>query len=100
MFTSVAALQLAEAGKLSLDKPIGEYLEDYPNKEAASKVTLCHLLSHTGGTGDIFGPEFEKNRLQLRTLDDYVTSYGNRGLKFEPGTKWGIRTTASCSREC
>ncbi|MDX2149778.1 MAG: serine hydrolase domain-containing protein [Bryobacteraceae bacterium] len=88
MFTAVAALQLVEAGKLSLDAPIGTYLKDYPNKDVAAKVTLRHLLSHTGGTGDIFGPEFDKHRLQLKTLDDYVKLYGTRALEFEPGAKW------------
>jgi len=88
MFTAVAALQLADAGKLSLDAPIGKYLPDYPNKDVASKVTLRHLLSHTGGTGDIFGPEYDKHRLSLRTLNDYVKLYGNRALEFEPGSQW------------
>jgi CubicO group peptidase (beta-lactamase class C family) len=46
------------------------------------------LLSHTGGTGDIFGPEFDAHRLELRTLQDYVKLYGARDLQFEPGTKW------------
>ena len=59
MFTAVATLQLVEAGKLALDDPIGKHLPDYPNKEVAAKVTVRHLLTHTGGTGDIFGPEFE-----------------------------------------
>ena len=44
------------------------------------------MLTHTGGTGDIFGPEFDKNRLQLKTLQDYVKLYGNRGPEFEPLT--------------
>jgi CubicO group peptidase (beta-lactamase class C family) len=46
------------------------------------------LLTHTGGTGDIFGPEYEKNRLNLRTLADYVKLYGARPLQFEPGARW------------
>ena len=88
MFTAVAVLQLAQAGKLKLDAPVGTYLTGYPNKDVASKVTVHHLLTHTGGTGDIFGPEFEKNRLTLRTIGDYVKLYGTRGLEFEPGSKW------------
>jgi D-alanyl-D-alanine carboxypeptidase len=88
MFTAVATLQLVEAGKLGLQDPIGKYLEDYPNKNVASKVTIHHLLTHTGGTGDIFGPEFEAHRLELRTLGDYVKLYGQRDLEFEPGSKW------------
>jgi D-alanyl-D-alanine carboxypeptidase len=88
MFTAVATLQLVERGKLSLDDTIGKILPDYPNTNVASKVKVRHLLSHTGGTGDIFGPEFEAHRLELKTLQDYLKLYGERDLKFEPGTKW------------
>src|SRR6266849_8428681 len=88
MFTAVAVLQLAQAGKIKLTDPLGKYLTDYPNKDVASKVTIHHLLTHTGGTGDFFGPEFDKHRLELRTLQDYVKLYGQRGVEFEPGSKW------------
>ena len=87
MFTATATLQLAQAGKLRLTDPIGKYLTDYPNPEVASKVTVHHLLTHTGGTGDIFGPEYEKHRLELKELRDYVALYGKRGLEFEPGAR-------------
>jgi len=70
MFTAVAILQLAQTGKLGLNDPLGKYLTDYPNKDVASQVTLHHLLTHTGGTGDIFGPEFDAHRQELRTLQD------------------------------
>jgi D-alanyl-D-alanine carboxypeptidase len=88
MFTAVATVQLVEAGKLKLDDPIGKHLLDYPNKEVAAKVTVRHLLTHTGGTGDIFGPEFEEHRLQLREHRDYLKLYGRRGLTQEPGARF------------
>lgn len=88
MFTATATMQLVQAGKIALDKPFGTYLPDYPNKEMAASVTIHQLLTHTGGTGDIFGPEFEKHRLELKTLQDYVKLYGERGTKFPPGSKW------------
>jgi D-alanyl-D-alanine carboxypeptidase len=88
MFTATAVLQLVQAGKINLTDPLGKYLPDYPNKDVASKVTIDHLLTHTGGTGDFFGPEFDKHRLELRTLEDYVKLYGERGLGFEPGSRW------------
>ncbi len=88
MFTAAAILQLAQSGKLGLDDPLGKYLADYPNKDIATKVTIKQLLTHTGATGDIFGPEFDAHRLELRTLQDYVKVYGNRGLQFEPGSRW------------
>jgi CubicO group peptidase (beta-lactamase class C family) len=88
MFTAVATLQLVEAGKLALDDPIGKHLPDYPNRALASKVTVRHLLTHTGGTGDIFGPDYDKNRLKLRDHGDYLDLYGSRPLGFEPGARW------------
>lgn len=78
MFTAVAILQLVEAGKIALDGTVGHYLPDYPNKEFADTVTIRQLLTHTGGAGDIFGPDFDKNRLSLKHNDDYVRLYGKR----------------------
>jgi D-alanyl-D-alanine carboxypeptidase len=88
MFTAVATLQLVEAHKLALDDPIGQHLPGYSNKEVAAKVTVRHLLTHSGGTGDIFGPEFDQHRLQLREHRDYLKLYGWRGLSFEPGSRF------------
>jgi D-alanyl-D-alanine carboxypeptidase len=88
MFTAVSVLQLVQAGKIKLTDPLGKYLTDYPNKDVASKVTIHHLLTHSGGTGDFFGPQFDAHRLELRTLQDYVKLYGQRGLEFEPGSRW------------
>jgi len=88
MLTATAVLQLNQAGKLQLTDPLGKYLTDYPNKDVATKVTIEQLLSHTGGTGDFFGPEFDKHRLELKTLQDYVKLYGQRGPEYSPGTRW------------
>lgn len=88
MLTATAALQLVQAGTLRLHEPIGTYLTDYPQPDVASKVTAHHLLTHTGGTGDIFGPAFTANRTELRTTQDYLDLYGTRPLQFEPGARW------------
>jgi CubicO group peptidase (beta-lactamase class C family) len=88
MFTATSILQLVQAGKIKLNDPLGKYITDYPNQDVATKVTIDHLLTHTGGTGDIFGPEYEGHRLELRTLNDYVALYGKRAPAFEPGSRW------------
>ena len=88
MFTATATMQLVEAGKLSLDDTVGKVLPDYPNAEVARKVKIRHLLSHTGGTGDFFGPEFSRNRLTLKTHSDYLALFGSRAPQFEPGSQW------------
>jgi D-alanyl-D-alanine carboxypeptidase len=87
MLTAVATLQLVQAGTLRLNAPLGTYLRDYPNVDVASTVTPHHLLTHTGGTGDIFGPLFTAHRLELRTTEDYLRLYGTRGLEFAPGAR-------------
>jgi CubicO group peptidase (beta-lactamase class C family) len=88
MFTGVAIAQLAQAGKFKFSDTVGQHLGSYPNADVASKVTIHHLLTHTGGTGDIGGPEYVQNRQRLVNLGSYVELYGRRGLAFEPGTQW------------
>lgn len=88
MFTAVAILQLVQEGKLALDKPIVTWWPDYPNKDLAAHVTIRELLNHTGGTGDIFTPEYEAHRQETRTLADYVRLFGDRAVAFEPGTRF------------
>jgi D-alanyl-D-alanine carboxypeptidase len=88
MFTAVSILQLVQAGRIALTDPLGKYLPDYPNQQLARQVTLHHLLTHTGGTGDIFGPEYAEHRKELRKLDDYVRLFGARPVEFPPGSDW------------
>jgi D-alanyl-D-alanine carboxypeptidase len=88
MFTAVAVLHLVQAGKVQLDAPFGTYLTDYPNGDMASSVTIHHLLTHTGGTGDIEGMQFDSIRQALREVDDYVAHHGSRAALFAPGTMY------------
>jgi CubicO group peptidase (beta-lactamase class C family) len=88
MFTAVAVLQLVQVGKINLDDPLRKYIPEYPNKDVAGKVTIHHLLTHTGGTGDVFGPELSAHRLEVHTHHDYIAILGTRGLRFEPGSRW------------
>jgi D-alanyl-D-alanine carboxypeptidase len=95
-FTAVAVLQLVEAGKLSLDDTVGDYLAEFPNREVATKVRIRHLLTHTGGVGEIGfwdSPEFAAPasfiayRDRMRTHADYVAQHARQPLAFEPGTQ-------------
>src|SRR5258708_24033296 len=84
-FTAIAILQQVQVGKIKLADPIGAYLGDFQNRAIADSVTVRQLLTHTGGTGDFFGPEFDARHAQLRNLDDYVAIDPMRALEFEPG---------------
>lgn len=88
MFTGVTVMQLVQAGRMDLQAPLSAYLPDYPNRQLAEAVTIEQLLLHTGGTGDIFGPEFDVHRNELRVPDDYVRLYGSRPPAFPPGSSW------------
>lgn len=85
-FTKVAIGQLAQAGKLQLDVPIGTYLPNYPNKEIAQKVTVQQLVDHTSGLGDIFTPRFwQRNTMQFTSWQHFIDFFAAEPLKFEPG---------------
>lgn len=86
-FTTIAIGILADEGKLSLDDKIGKHLPGYPNKEAAEKATIYHLLTMTSGISDIFGEEYDSTpKDKLRTISDYVPLFASKPLEFEPGS--------------
>ena len=88
VFTTVAILQLVERGEISLDETLAKALPDYPNQEAASKITIHELLGHKSGLGDFFGAEFSaSNPTNYRTLRDYLPLFATKPLLFEPGTR-------------
>ena len=86
-FTKVAIHQLVARGKISLDDPIKKHIPDYPNKEAAEKVTVKHLLDMTSGIGDFFGPRYQSTpKENLLRIRDYFPLFADKPLEFEPGT--------------
>ena len=56
-FTGTAAMRLVERGELDLDAPVRTYLPELKlsDEDVAARVTMRHLLTHTGGwIGDYF----------------------------------------------
>lgn len=94
MFTAVAIAQLVEAGKLSFDDPLGKFMPDFPDKEAAEKIRIKHLLSHTSGLGNYFNRTFmEGSRARFRTVEDFLALAKDEKMQFEPGSKWQYSNT-------
>ncbi|MDV2453651.1 serine hydrolase domain-containing protein [Xanthomonas hortorum] len=89
MFTAVAVLQLVDAGKLSLDGTINDYLPDYPDHAIACSITLRQLLNHTSGLGEIFGDEFSSYSQTLKTHADYIKRFGATPPEQVPGSQDG-----------
>ena len=110
--TSVAAMQLVEAGRVGLDDPLGSVLPELRDlqvlegidpdgaprlRTARIAVTLRHLLTHTAGYGyDFWDPEIAR---YMRHTGTPPTRSGDPAafrvpLLFDPGTRWhyGINT--------
>lgn len=88
MFTAVAVAQLAQAGRLAFNDPVGKHLPDYPNKEVADKVTIHHLLTHTSGMGMYWNEKFMAQREKLLTVVAHLPLFASDPLSFPPGEKF------------
>ena len=87
-FTRIAIGQLVKAGKLSFDDKLIKILPDYPNRDAAAKITIGNLINMTSGIGDFFNDKFmAADKSKIRTLKDYLPLFGSEQPEFEPGTK-------------
>jgi CubicO group peptidase (beta-lactamase class C family) len=89
-FTAVAALQLVQEGRLSLETRLAECLPELPS-EQGERITIRHLLTHTSGLGH-YGqvPEFEASLERLHHSPAEMIKYvGGIGLLFEPGARFG-----------
>ena len=93
---SVAALQLVEQGKITLDEPLDEYLPEMSsikilNKnneiiEPKNSITLRHLLTHTAGFGYWFTSTQLSNWNELKKDVDWNEKYEPR--LFESGSDY------------
>ena len=88
-FTGVAIMQLVEAGKLSLDEPVGKYLQNLP--KAWLPVTIQQLLSHTSGIPDIV--DEEESVLISPGLDLAWSKVTSLPMDFLPGERFRYNQT-------
>lgn len=98
MVTAWGIMKLVEDGMIALDKPANQYLKrwQFPMSQYSNKVTIRHLLSHTGGLDDLFGyagflpSESIQSLEESLTLTKDSTSGKSRGVTVarEPGQNW------------
>jgi D-alanyl-D-alanine carboxypeptidase len=90
-FTCVAALLLAEDGKLSVNDPVAKY---YPNLTRSKDITLLDLMNHVSGYPDYYPLDFVDRRMQRPIAEDeLIRQYGGAKLDFEPGSKYSYSNT-------
>lgn len=65
MFTAVAVARLVEQEKVGWDDPVGRHVNGWLPGDAASKVTIRHLLTHTSGLGDFLGALRDRDSWKL-----------------------------------
>jgi len=88
--TAVAAMQLAEKGKLDLDAPIQKYCPAFPEKPWP--ITTRQLLSHLGGIRHYKSPEEVGSTRHYNNLVEGLEIFKNDPLLHEPGTKYSYST--------
>ncbi|MFI0976469.1 serine hydrolase domain-containing protein [Streptomyces sp. NPDC021093] len=81
LFTATVAMQLVDDGDLELDAPLGQYGTEFADAPDAigARVTLRHLLSHTGGL-------VCDHRGDSRSTRRHAAATAAQPLLFEPGS--------------
>lgn len=87
--TAVAAMQLAEQGKLDLDAPVQKYVPSFPPK--SFPLTTRQLLAHLSGIRNYRRGEGERTH-HYDSLTDALSIFKDDPLDFEPGTRYGYTT--------
>jgi CubicO group peptidase (beta-lactamase class C family) len=101
--TTTAALNLYEAGKLSLDDPVSKYIPSFTNLMVATTnglrapsrpVTVRDLMLHISGLTYGDGPDALKEAysrlkpMESTNLADMAEKLSQVPLAFDPGTDW------------
>jgi D-alanyl-D-alanine carboxypeptidase len=69
LFAATIILQLADEGKVALDRPVTTYLPDFPGKDG-SRVTIHQLLNHTSGL-----PQYDRIASLEQALTEGIAQY-------------------------
>lgn len=86
VFTAAAIMQLVEAGKLELDKPVASYLPDFTMQDSRYQdITVRMLLNHSSGLPGTFMPNGFATAKDNEFLANFMDYLANSTLKDDPG---------------
>lgn len=94
VFVAISILQLVEQGKIRLDQPVAEIIEEFKTP-VHEKISIFHLLTHTSGLRPDPGVFFEPYPLDWRWLDtkNWIRDSLRDFLLLEPGKEWRYSST-------
>ncbi|MBY0597537.1 serine hydrolase domain-containing protein [Bacillus bingmayongensis] len=88
--TGLAIMKLIEEGTVHLEDPVKKYIPWFTlkDKEATSKITIKHLLTHSSGISTYSGLSIsDKESKGFNAIKDNVKSLSNVKLTASPGEK-------------
>ncbi|PED05529.1 serine hydrolase domain-containing protein [Bacillus pseudomycoides] len=89
--TGLAIMKLIEEGTVHLEDPVQKYIPWFAlkDKEATSKITIKHLLTHSSGISTYSGLSIsDKESKGFNAIKDNVKSLSNVTLTALPGEKY------------
>lgn len=94
-FTATAALEMADAGLISLDDKVDKYIAGVPHGDI---ITLKMLFNHTSGlpnytASEVFWDDLTANRLRVFTPQDLLNYAFALPLQSEPGAAYHYANT-------
>ncbi|GAA4490950.1 serine hydrolase domain-containing protein [Actinoallomurus oryzae] len=95
LWTSTLVMQLADEGKIDLDRPVRTYLTEFrvADDEASAQITVRQLLNHTAGfEGDIF----TDTGVGDDCLEKYVATLYEVPQLFPPGEQFSYNNAGYC----
>jgi len=85
-FTAVAILMLQEAGKLSLEDNIAQYIPEYQQAHS-NIITIKHLLTHTAGIPNYDGKNgYTHHGTEKDSFEMILSAFNVVPLEFKPGS--------------
>lgn len=75
LVTSTAVMQLAEQGKLDLDRDVNDYLDFKIPATCAQPVTLRRILTHTAGFEEVVKKLFVSTPAEMIPLAQYLSTH-------------------------
>ena len=92
-FTVMGILQLAADGKLSLDDPIGNYIEGVPNGDVITIRQLAEMRSGLGDYSAVVVPILYQDPEKHYTTQELLDIAFSQPVRAQPGTEFDYNNT-------